>query len=202
MKILYLLVTLLLLPQALYAYNIDFEEPKTNANNRVYPGQQYVLGEYKFTPVSGIMVKLDAANDVNQALMSFGSGAMTMMGMDSNPILMLNRVDGGKFDLNSFSLHTTHIREGYMFGYFSSYDANGGQLSRQFLPMTRTNEWVPFSLGDGYKGIYGFAFEYANYYEIDNINVSTPAATPLPAAVWLLGSGLVGLAGLRKKFKT
>lgn len=28
-----------------------------------------------------------------------------------------------------------------------------------------------------------------------------PTATPLPAAVWLLGSGLMGLVGMRKKFK-
>lgn len=37
---------------------------------------------------------------------------------------------------------------------------------------------------------------------IDNVSlVQKPAATPLPAAVWLLGSGLVGLVGLRKKFQ-
>ncbi len=29
---------------------------------------------------------------------------------------------------------------------------------------------------------------------------TAPASTPIPAAVWLLGTGLMGLAGIRKKF--
>lgn len=33
------------------------------------------------------------------------------------------------------------------------------------------------------------------------LRASAPATTPLPAAVWLLGSGLMGLVGLRKKFQ-
>lgn len=35
---------------------------------------------------------------------------------------------------------------------------------------------------------------------VDNVRILTPAV-PLPAAVWLLGSGLVGLVGLRRKMK-
>lgn len=39
-----------------------------------------------------------------------------------------------------------------------------------------------------------------NYY-VDNIKaVSQTAPVPIPAAVWLLGSGLVGLVGVRRKF--
>jgi hypothetical protein len=37
-----------------------------------------------------------------------------------------------------------------------------------------------------------------------SVNLTLPkeqAATPIPAAVWLMGSGLMGLVGLRKKFK-
>jgi len=35
------------------------------------------------------------------------------------------------------------------------------------------------------------------------LNVSAPSAVPLPAAVWLFGSGLIGLLGIsRRKFKT
>jgi hypothetical protein len=33
-------------------------------------------------------------------------------------------------------------------------------------------------------------------------NPAPPAATPIPGAVWLLGSGLVGLVGLRKKYRS
>ncbi len=33
----------------------------------------------------------------------------------------------------------------------------------------------------------------------EGVGVATPV--PIPAAVWLLGSGLIGLVGLRKRFK-
>lgn len=36
---------------------------------------------------------------------------------------------------------------------------------------------------------------------IDNVMVSTNNVVPLPPTVWLLGSGLLGLVGLRRKFK-
>jgi hypothetical protein len=33
------------------------------------------------------------------------------------------------------------------------------------------------------------------------IDYNAPSAVPIPAAVWLLGSGLIGLIGLRRRFK-
>jgi hypothetical protein len=37
-------------------------------------------------------------------------------------------------------------------------------------------------------------------YYIDNISMS-PAPVPIPAAAWLLGSGLIGLFGIRRKLR-
>lgn len=38
-----------------------------------------------------------------------------------------------------------------------------------------------------------------SYHSIDGIRLSGNQAVPIPAAVWLLGTGLVGLAGARKR---
>lgn len=37
---------------------------------------------------------------------------------------------------------------------------------------------------------------------IDNVVIAEAPSVPIPGAVWLLGSGLVGIAGLRKKFNS
>jgi hypothetical protein len=57
-----------------------------------------------------------------------------------------------------------------------------------------------------YEEWFTVGFDYANQNEahIDTYFMWTQCGTnqiPVPAAVWLLGSGLVGLAGLRRKFR-
>jgi hypothetical protein len=42
-------------------------------------------------------------------------------------------------------------------------------------------------------------YQYDGYPSVDNM-VINEALVPIPGAVWLLGSGLLGLAGLRRKF--
>jgi hypothetical protein len=46
-------------------------------------------------------------------------------------------------------------------------------------------------------GVYG---DNNNFYpSIDNLVINEAAAVPIPASIWLLASGLLGLAGLRRK---
>lgn len=44
-------------------------------------------------------------------------------------------------------------------------------------------------------------FETAQKYEGEINGTLTPAPTPIPGAAWLLGSGLIGLVGLRKRMR-
>jgi hypothetical protein len=43
--------------------------------------------------------------------------------------------------------------------------------------------------------------ETGGMYHIDNVSVVQASTVPIPAGVWLLGSGLIGLVGLRRKFR-
>lgn len=58
------------------------------------------------------------------------------------------------------------------------FGGNGGQVTR-----TKSDRYYAWAVSDG------------------NLSTSstTPSAVPVPAAAWLFGSGLVGLAGLRRK---
>jgi hypothetical protein len=47
------------------------------------------------------------------------------------------------------------------------------------------------------NGIYGDANNF--YPSIDNLMINEAATVPIPASIWLLASGLLGLAGLRRK---
>jgi hypothetical protein len=58
-----------------------------------------------------------------------------------------------------------------------------------------------FIAGNTYKlDLYSYAIFSDYHYESWQFNMST-TPVPVPAAVWLLGSGLVGLAGFRRKLK-
>lgn len=56
---------------------------------------------------------------------------------------------------------------------------------------------VEFGFTSSDVGSYGM--NTPAYFALDDFNGTAPSAVPVPAAVWLLGSGLVGLVGLRRK---
>jgi hypothetical protein len=53
---------------------------------------------------------------------------------------------------------------------------------------------VAMGAGNGVSGI-GYV---ADSFKLDNVSLS---AVPIPAAAWLLGSGLIGLIGIRRRFR-
>jgi hypothetical protein len=59
-----------------------------------------------------------------------------------------------------------------------------------------------FKLSGSDLGKAGFWQEmYDNHYSLILQGTTNPSSVPIPGAIWLLGSGLAGLAGLRKRFK-
>ncbi|BBO86541.1 hypothetical protein DSCO28_71070 [Desulfosarcina ovata subsp. sediminis] len=99
------------------------------------------------------------------------------------------------FKLTIYALDSSYNQTG---DYVEFYLAEGTEL-------LSTWEWVDLSsLG----AVYGLEFELTSsdngaygmntpaYFAMDNLETST---VPVPAAVWLLGSGLIGLIGIRRR---
>jgi hypothetical protein len=76
-------------------------------------------------------------------------------------------------------------------GLFSNLVANVYSSGTKFS--STSNLWF-FNFNDGNQGIGG-----GNFYAVA-VRPGEVSAVPIPAAVWLLGSGIIGLVGLRKKF--
>ena len=92
-----------------------------------------------------------------------------------------------------YSISTTHNAN---YDLFSNVQSNGGYWSAtEFAPDTLL-AWL-FTMSNGYHYYDG---KTANYYAwaVQSGDVS---AVPVPAAVWLFGSGLIGLIGVARRKK-
>jgi hypothetical protein len=116
---------------------------------------------------------------ITMTLAKNGGGAFSLTALDAANLLIEN--NNGQLTL------TGHLR-------------GGGTITDT---LSIGNTWTTFSL-NGFSnvnsidilasgGIYAALF--------DNMSVN-PTPTPIPAAAWLLGSGLLGLFGMRRRSKT
>jgi hypothetical protein len=93
-----------------------------------------------------------------------------------------------------------HLFYGYGVSYFSQNPFYNIQpfgyywSSTEYAPVP-TEAWY-FYFDDGYHGI---GNKEANYHNAWAVRDGDSSPVPIPGAVWLLGSGLIALVGLRKK---
>jgi hypothetical protein len=94
-------------------------------------------------------------------------------------------VKGEAFDINNILLQTITFHSG---------DAGTGNQSVKLFAFDASNVsrlvFTPYPSSDGGIG-----------WGLDNLSYNTPAPVPIPSTMLLLGSGLVGLIGFRRKFR-
>lgn len=80
-------------------------------------------------------------------------------------------------------------------GTIRTQDFSGNPVNFAALGVNNPALWVLASAGDVYGSYASLNGEIGN----PGINPFSAAPVPVPAAAWLLGSGLIGLAGLRRR---
>jgi hypothetical protein len=116
----------------------------------------------------------------------------------------------------SFDLNNTAAAGGVAFVELFSELGGGGTSKSELLLVnaTGTNGWETFTftttLGDDVSGGISLQLKAAcgpvpgctSEAYFDNVSVTVETAVPVPAAVWLFGSGLLGLIGIARRNKS
>lgn len=93
---------------------------------------------------------------------------------------------------------TTDIHEFFPAELVGSENWGDGWFTEAFdfvLSPNPVQEWIGLRFNDYTDGV------YIDQVVIDTWCTDDPSPVPIPGAVWLLGSGLIGLVGLRRKFQ-
>lgn len=156
-------------------------------------GSQYIEGEFQINTLPGSGMGSGLGTIGTLALAYSGSTALYNEEIDG--IMQLNRIDGGLFDLLSIDLaelngdQITDI----------TFTTSGGHTQTFTLDGVAFNAET-FIFNNGFLGVTNVSWvQQSFYHQFDNIVVNATSPVPVPAAVWLFGSGLVGLIGMKKK---
>ncbi len=172
-----------------------------NDDQIVEHGASYVENGYLFTNTATVESSGFAPSFATLGNQVYGySGSTALLNNNYLGQTVLARVDGGTFNLSSIILATLYPMDAPdntpASVIFNGTLASGATVSQSFT-VNGTSGTQVFSFGSDFNNLVSANWEQTPYaHQFDNVDV-TP--TPIPAAAWLLGSGLMGLVGLRRR---
>ncbi|BDQ35479.1 hypothetical protein [Pseudodesulfovibrio portus] len=156
---------------------ITFQETPTWINSTTF-----TIGDVTF---ENWIIARDNGNDPNKLLLTVGYQAPA-----SASIIFSSAVDVTQFYL---SMWNTTL----------SNDAGASYTATSMVDGLMTNlvaSLPGFLTVADFEGVTKLTFNLSPMYSVVTMDNLTFSPTPIPGAIWLLGSGLVGLVGLRRKF--
>jgi len=172
---------------------IDFEEwsEYTLASSFTSNGYQFVNDNSSLVIHSHNIIIPDYGYDL--AIDNYGSGLNgVIITSESSASFSLQEFDAASYELNGTNIYTDYFAIG-------TRALDGSQISFVF----DANEGMVTYSPEGFTNLTSLAFyaperidNIAAGFHLDNIILST---VPIPASVWLLGSGLVCLLGISKR---
>jgi hypothetical protein len=176
-----------------FAYTITFDDLEA-------PGS---LTDFIHTYNSG-PYQLDSADSaffVAQQSSNFYQGSAALWTYVSGSSARLQKSDSTTFSLESIDLIRHYDVTGQI-SYlaevtFKAYDSGNNLLGSQTFGSIGT-AWQTVTFGDVFNNVALVTWSQEwPYHDFDNIVLGSP--TPIPGAIWLLGTGLAGLVGLKRR---
>ncbi len=142
----------------------------------------------------GVSQEFTFTYDANTDMLSTTVGSNTTKYYTiSDPLVDLNYMQwlvraqsGTTVEMNNATLNGQSL---------GSFSATNGQTLNWYI------QGIDLSNGFTFTGTINLSGTFTNSQEASKIEIDFGNAVPIPGAVWLLGSGLVGLMGFRKRLK-
>lgn len=180
-----------------HAYIVNFESLAHADDQIASHGASYLENVYLFTNTATV-----ASSGFAPAFSTLGSqvngysGSTALFNDNYGGTTVLTRANNGTFNLNSISLAELLPSDVSFNVSFSGVRTDGTTVARVFT-LDGTSGAQSFSFGSDFVNLVSASWNQdADFHQFDDVDV-TP--TPLPAAFWLLSSGLAGLAGIRRR---
>jgi hypothetical protein len=118
-------------------------------------------------------------------------------------VLTLTRIDGGAFSLDSIELSILRTFSNIAQPVFTGLLSGGGSTQQSFV--VSQFGYQSFAFNSSFSNVTSVSWAQGdntyNSHSFDNIVTSAPNPIPEPTTILLVGSGLIGLVGFRRKFR-